>query len=108
MSAHTYWWIALVLGLIVAVVAVALLQVFLNQVHRIERGSGAVWQAGKEVARNTATTWLLAETSARLGELTEEAGRHGQLLRGEGAPAGAPPSGEDRATTASQSAGGAR
>lgn len=107
MSDHTYWWIALALGLIVAVVAVALLQVFLTQVHRIERGAGAVWQAGKEVARNTATTWLLAETSARLGELTEEAGLHGQLLRGEGTPATSPRSGEERATATSRSVGGA-
>jgi hypothetical protein len=75
-----YWWIALVLGLVVAVVAVVLLEVFLRQVHRIERDAADVWQAGKEVARNTATTWLLPETSRRLDLLTAEAGHHLELL----------------------------
>jgi len=75
-----YWVLALVLGLVVAVVAVVLLEVFLRQVHRIERGAGLVWTAGKQVARNTATTWLLTETSERLDRLTGEALRHVELL----------------------------
>jgi uncharacterized membrane protein len=57
MSTNGYWAISLVLGLVVAVVAVVLLQLFLNQVKRIERGAEAVWESGKLVARNTATTW---------------------------------------------------
>ncbi len=80
MSDEGYWAIALVLGLVVAVVAVVLLEVFLRQVHRIERGADAVWTAGKQVARNTATTWLLPETSKRLDLLTDEALQHVALL----------------------------
>lgn len=80
MSDETYWAIALVLGLVVAVVAVVLLEAFLRQVHRIERGAAEVWTAGKEVAANTATTWLLPETSKRLDLLTDEAGKHVALL----------------------------
>lgn len=87
MSDHAYWWLALGLGLVVAVVAVALLEIFLRQVHRIERGAGLVWTAGKQVARNTATTWLLPETSSRLGLLTDEAMRHLELLAEPAAPA---------------------
>lgn len=81
MSTNTYWAITLGLGLVVIVVAVVLLQLFLNQVHRIERGAGAVWEAGKQVARNTATTWMLAKTSGRLNRLTTEALRHDEFLR---------------------------
>jgi hypothetical protein len=80
MSDEGYWILALVLGLVAAVVAVVLLEMFLREVHRIERGAEQVWQAGKEVARNTATTWLLPETSKRLDLLTEEAGKHVELL----------------------------
>ena len=80
MSDEAYWVLSLVLGLVVAIVVVVLLEVFLRQVHRVERGAELVWQAGKEVARNTSTTWLLPATSDRLGRLTEEAGRHAQLL----------------------------
>jgi hypothetical protein len=109
MSGQGYWWIALGLGLVVAVVVVVLLQVFLNEVHRIERGAATVWQAGKQVAGNTASTWLLADTSARLAEIIDEAGRHGRLLRGEpDHHAPAPVTSMDRSTTASPTAGGAR
>ncbi len=80
MSNEAYWWIALALGLVVAVVAVVLLEIFLRQVHRVEHGAGLVWTAGKQVARNTATTWLLPETSGRLDLLTDEAMRHVDLL----------------------------
>lgn len=86
MTNEAYWLICLALGLVVAVVAVVLLQTFLREVHRIERGAGQVWQAGKEVARNTATTWLLPDLSTRLDRLTDEAMEHVALL----APAPAP------------------
>lgn len=82
MSDNGYWFLALGLGLVVAAVAVVLLQTFLVQVWRIERGAAAVWAAGKEVARNTSTTWLLGSTSQQLALLTEEAGRHAALLSG--------------------------
>ena len=85
MSDEAYWFLALGLGLVVAVVAVVLLELFLREVHRIERGAAAVWQAGKEVARNTATTWMLPATSDRLDRLTEEAMLHVELLTPEAA-----------------------
>ncbi len=86
MSDHASWGLALALGLVVAVVAVVLLEVFLRKVHRIEAGAGAVWVAGKQVARNTATTWLLPELSTRLDLLIDEAGRHVELLTPAPAP----------------------
>lgn len=86
MSDEGYWFLALGLGLVVAVVAVVLLETFLRQVHRIERGAGLIWTAGKQVARNTATTWLLPETSDRLGRLTDEAVQHIELLTPKAAP----------------------
>lgn len=82
MSTNAYWAISLGLGLVVAVVAVVLLQLFLIQVRRIERGAGAAWESGKLVARNTATTWMLGTTSKKLDALTDEALRHDAFLRG--------------------------
>lgn len=82
MSTNAYWAVSLVLGLVVCLVAVALLEVFFRLVRRIERGAEAVWAAGQAVARNTATTWMLTATSQRLGALTAEALRHDALLRG--------------------------
>jgi len=80
MSTNELWWMTLGLGLVVAIIAVVLLQLFYRQVRRIERGSQAIWGAGKQVARNTATTWMLHQTTVRLDGLTEEALRHDAFL----------------------------
>ena len=80
MSTNATWWLTLGLGLVVAVIAVVLLQLFYRQVRRIERESEAMWGAGKQVARNTATTWMLHQTTVRLDGLTEEALRHDAFL----------------------------
>lgn len=83
MSTDSWWAITLGLGLVVAVVAVVLLQTFLSRLHRIERNAERIWHTGKQVARNTATTWQLDVTAERLDSLTDEAVLHQQLLAGE-------------------------
>jgi hypothetical protein len=80
MSTHALWWVTLGLGLIVAVAATALLQLLLNQVKRVERASLDVWETAGTVARNTATTWMLTQTTVRLDRLTEEALSHDEFL----------------------------
>ncbi len=81
MSDNTLWWITLAAGLVVAIVAIVLLQIFLNQARRVERGAAQVWESAAQVARNTATTWMLAQTPVRLDRLTEEALRHDAFLK---------------------------
>lgn len=81
MTTNTLWWITLGVGLVVALVAIVLLQLFLNQVRRVERGSLEVWETATTVARNTATTWMLTQTPVRLDRLTEEALRHDAFLK---------------------------
>ncbi len=81
MSQHAAWWLTLGLGLVVAIVAVILLETFLRKVRAIEAGSEAIWEMGKQVARNTATTWMLAQTPRRLDQLTAEALRHDAFLK---------------------------
>ena len=88
MSTNAAWWLSLGLGLVVAVVAVVLLETFYRKVRAVEAGSAAIWEMGKEVARNTATTWMLSQTPERLDRLTEEALRHDALLNGALAAAG--------------------
>ena len=80
MSTNAVWWMTLGIGLVVAGIAVVLLQLFYRQVRRIEEGSEAIWEAGKQVARNTATTWMLHQTTIRLDGLTDEALRHDAFL----------------------------
>jgi len=79
-STNALWWMTLGLGLVVAVAATVLLQIFYRLVRRIEAGSAAIWETGKKVARNTATTWMLHQTTVRLDGLTDEALRHDAVL----------------------------
>ncbi len=91
MSTNALWWMTLGIGLVVALAAVVLLQLFYRQVRRIEDGSLAIWEMGKQVARNTATTWMLHQTTVRLDALTDEALRHDAFLDSRlGAQSGAP------------------
>lgn len=76
------WWAALGAGLLVAVVLVVLLHSLLRQVRGIEAAFAAAWQMGKEVARNTATTWLLTQTAGLVEGIKEEALQHAALLTG--------------------------
>ncbi len=88
MTSTGYWWLALLLGLVVAVVAVVLLHALLRQVWRVEAAAEQVWQAGKQVASNTANTWILDESVHQLDLLTDEAMEHKALLGG--SPSGDP------------------
>ncbi len=78
-----WWWAALGAGLVVAVVVLLLLHRLLQVVRQIEDGAEAVWATGKDVARNTATTWMLDATGSTLDGLHAEMARHETLLSGE-------------------------
>ena len=81
MSDNAAWWLTLGLGLVVALVAVVLLELFYRRVRQVEAGAEAIWEMGKQVARNTATTWMLGQTPERLDRLTEEALRHDAFVK---------------------------
>ncbi|MBW3537096.1 MAG: hypothetical protein KY395_04905 [Actinobacteria bacterium] len=80
MGMESSWAATLAAGLVVAIVAVVLLQLLLNRVYRIERAALDVWTEGKKVAGNTSTAWILDDISKRLGDLADEATDHERLL----------------------------
>jgi uncharacterized protein HemY len=73
---ETAWWITLAVGLVVALVVWALLEVLRRTVLEVERAVDDVWTMGKRVAQNTATSHLLQTTKARGGDLLDELERH--------------------------------
>jgi hypothetical protein len=73
---ETAWWVTLAVGLVVALVVWALLEVLRRTVNEVERAVDDVWTMGKRLAQNTATTHLLGATKARGVELLEEVERH--------------------------------
>lgn len=78
------WWVTLGIGLVVAVVVVALLHMLLSAVNAVRGNVTTLWDTATGVARNTATSWQLERTATMLDELKTEATRHDALLSGDG------------------------
>ena|SRR6266481_4866321 len=70
----TLWWVALGIGLVVELVALSLLEFLLGLVKTIDDGVLSVWEMGKRVAANTATTWMFNQTAQLAEELEREVG----------------------------------
>lgn len=76
----TMWWVTIGLGAVVIVVVIVLLSLLVSLVNDIDRNAAKLWNTATRVARNTATTWMLKNTSVASGVLRDEVGLHKQLL----------------------------
>ena len=72
-SAHTYWSIALVIGLVAALVVAALLAVLLQQVGRIQGSVESLLEIAGKVGANTANIPQLQATAPVLAQIVDEA-----------------------------------
>jgi hypothetical protein len=72
-SGHTYWAIALVIGLVAALVVATLLVMLLVYVGRIQRSVQALLGIAGEVGANTANIPQLEATAPVLALIVEEA-----------------------------------
>jgi hypothetical protein len=75
------WWIALGVGLAVAVVVISLLELLRRTVHQINRGVDDVLTMGGRLAQNTWTIQLFQATNLHARELYEELRRHARAER---------------------------
>jgi hypothetical protein len=71
------WVLTLVVGVVVLLVVLALLEVLRRTVVKLNDDLWTTWVSGKEVVKNTATTFLLKNTRNSGNELVEELGHHG-------------------------------
>jgi hypothetical protein len=72
-SGHTYWWIALAIGLVAALVVAALLAVLIRAVVSIDRSVNDLLETAGKVAANTANIPQLLATAPVLGLIVDEA-----------------------------------
>ena len=72
------WWVALGVGLVVALVVWTLLELLRRTVASIQQGVDDVLTAGGRLAQNTWTVQLLETTKSRGLALLEELGHHGE------------------------------
>ncbi len=72
-SGHTYWTIALLIGLVAALVVAALLTMLLVHVGRIRRSVDGLLETAGKVGANTANIPQLEATAPVLALIAEEA-----------------------------------
>jgi predicted permease len=72
-SDHTYWTIALIVGLAAALIVAALLIALIRSVRSIESSVDGLLVVATNVAGNTANIPQLAATAPVLGQIVEEA-----------------------------------
>lgn len=72
--AQSLFWISLAIGLVVTIVAAAMLTLVLRTAQDIDAGAKAVWTAGKLVANNTVHIPALARTNQIAVDILEGAG----------------------------------
>ena len=73
MSAHGYWTLALIIGLVAALIVAVLLLILIRAVRDIESSVGALLDVAGKVAANTAHIPQLEATAPVLGLIVEEA-----------------------------------
>jgi len=73
-SSATGWWIlSLSLGAVVIAVVVALLLRIIRAAQSIDGYASDIWDAGQQIAGNTASIWMLGTTNAVAGQILETA-----------------------------------
>ena len=80
----TMWWVTLGLGAVVIIAVIVLLSLLIALVDDIDVNVREVWDTATRLAANTATTWMLQQTTVRTAELDAEVQRHAQLLNAQG------------------------
>ena len=73
MSAHEYWTVALIIGLVAALIVAALLLMLIRSVGSIEKSTNGLLEIAGQVAGNTAYIPQLQATAPVLAEIVDEA-----------------------------------
>lgn len=72
-TGHTYWWIALAIGLVAALIVAALLVLLVRSVVRIDNSVTGLLEIAGKVGANTANIPQLLATAPVLAQIVDEA-----------------------------------
>jgi hypothetical protein len=76
----TWWWMAVGLGLVVVLVVIGVLTLLIRLVQDIDRGVEGVVETLGQTARNTGTSFLIADTAAQVDAVLAEGLNHHLFL----------------------------
>lgn len=69
----TLWTYSLVAGAVVIVIVAVLLIMLVAAANRVNNTAGNIWEAGKQIAGNTVSIWMLSVTNRVAGQILETA-----------------------------------
>lgn len=69
MDPMTLWKISWAIGAVVVVIVAVLLLVIIAAARSIDKHAAAIWLAGKQIAANTVSIWMLQKTNGVAGEI---------------------------------------
>ncbi len=69
MDPMTLWKISWAIGALVVVIVAVLLLVIIAAARSIDKRANEIWIAGKQIAANTVSIWMLQKTNAVAGEI---------------------------------------
>ncbi|GIV97352.1 MAG: hypothetical protein KatS3mg057_2009 [Herpetosiphonaceae bacterium] len=71
MKATTFWWLMLAIALAVVGVVAGLLGLIIRAAQRVDEHAAAIWVAGKQIAGNTVSIWMLEKTNEQVARMLE-------------------------------------
>ncbi len=74
MDTLTIWTWSLVAGTVVILVVALLLILIVRAANRIDEHAKEIWLAGKNIAANTVSIWMLQDTNVVAGDILKTAG----------------------------------
>lgn len=74
MDSITIWTYSLIAGAVVILIVAALLIAIVVTARRIDHHAQEIWKAGKNIAGNTVSIWMLQDTNAVAGDILKTAG----------------------------------
>ena len=73
MDVTELWWLSLALAAVVVTVVAVLLGLIISTAKSIDRHAAQIWTAGKQIAGNTVSIWMLEQTNKQLAQMLESA-----------------------------------
>ncbi len=74
MDTMMVWTYSLIAGAVVIVIVAVLLIMLIAAANRVNKNASHIWDAGKQIAGNTVSIWMLNTTNKVAGEILETAG----------------------------------
>jgi len=73
MDSITIWTWSLIAGAVVVLIVAALLILIIRAARQIDYHANEIWEAGKKIAGNTVSIWMLDKTNAVAGNILSTA-----------------------------------